>query len=365
MALIQRRKGRAQESIRNFERSIRLDPFNVYTLQQAALSYGMLRRYAEEKLLFRRVLAIQPNDAVMKAEHAFVELDWKADSQPLHQVIDLIRTTNSDALPKIASYWLICALAERDPDSAKNALIASGEDSIWLGLIDNVPFNHSFVEGAYRTYDKRRWQSTVCVYRCARGAREDCASSTQLRPCLCVLGLIDAGLGRKEEALREGRRAVELLPVEKDELGGINMVTYLAMIAAWVDDKDLACQQLAIAIRHPNRLGYGQLKLLPFWDSLRGDPRFEKLLEESSSRWRRSRRKADSCYVKYRLANPIYAKVLLDQCILQRSSAKRREPEPSGHETKCLAQMARVQKDYTICSGKMILPHGASKHRSH
>jgi hypothetical protein len=52
------------------------------------------------------------------------------------------------------------------------------------------------------------------------------------------------------------------------------------MIAAWVDDKDLACQQLAIAIQHPNRLGYGQLKLLPFWDSLRGDPRFEKLLEE-------------------------------------------------------------------------------------
>jgi hypothetical protein len=97
---------------------------------------------------------------------------------------------------------------------------------------------------------------------------------------LCVLGLIDAGLGRKEEALREGRRAVELLPIEKDEFGGITMVKYLAMIAAWIDDKDLACQQLAIAIRSPNRFSYGQLKLLPFWDSLRGDPRFEKLLEE-------------------------------------------------------------------------------------
>src|SRR5438067_9034228 len=77
-------------------------------------------------------------------------------------------------------------------------------------------------------------------------------------PALCVLGLIDAGLGRKEEALREGRRAVELLPVEKDALGGLNMVKYLAMIAAWVDDKDLASQQLAIAIRRPNdRLTYG------------------------------------------------------------------------------------------------------------
>ncbi len=100
-------------------------------------------------------------------------------------------------------------------------------------------------------------------------------------PALCVLGLIDAGLGRKEEALREGRRAVELLPVEKDSMNGTAMVKYLAMIAAWVGDKDLACEQLASVIRRPSNLSYGQLKLMPFWDPLRGDPRFEKLVEES------------------------------------------------------------------------------------
>jgi serine/threonine-protein kinase len=97
-------------------------------------------------------------------------------------------------------------------------------------------------------------------------------------PALCVLGLIDAGLGRREEALREGRRAVELLPIEKDALGGIAIIKYFAMIAAWVGDKDLACQQLAIATQHPCDLSYGQLKLLPFWDPLRGDPRFEKIV---------------------------------------------------------------------------------------
>src|SRR5204862_128804 len=97
-------------------------------------------------------------------------------------------------------------------------------------------------------------------------------------PVVCVLGLIDAALGRKEEALREGRRAVELLPVEKDAIRGIAMVKFLAMIAAWVGDKDLACEQLAIVIRNPNDLSYGQLKLMPFWDPLRGDPRFEKIV---------------------------------------------------------------------------------------
>jgi len=69
--------------------------------------------------------------------------------------------------------------------------------------------------------------------------------------------------------------------VEKDALNGPAMIKYLAMIAALVGDNDLACEQLANAIRLPNGVSYGQLKLLPFWDALRGDPRFEKLVEES------------------------------------------------------------------------------------
>jgi hypothetical protein len=93
-----------------------------------------------------------------------------------------------------------------------------------------------------------------------------------------VLGLIDAALGRKEDALREGRRAVQLLPLEKDAINGPRMIAYLAMIAAWAGEKDLACQQLAVAIRPPTSITYGQLKLLPFWDPLRGDPRFEKIV---------------------------------------------------------------------------------------
>jgi hypothetical protein len=95
---------------------------------------------------------------------------------------------------------------------------------------------------------------------------------------LCVLGLIDAALGRKEEALREGRRAVELLPVEKDAINGTSMIRSLANIAAWVGDKDLACEQLARASRLPSDLTYGELKLLPTWDPLRGDPCFEKIV---------------------------------------------------------------------------------------
>ncbi len=100
-------------------------------------------------------------------------------------------------------------------------------------------------------------------------------------PPICVLGLIDAALGRKEEALREGRRAIELLPVEKDLTGGGRMLVYFAMIAAWVGEKDIALQYLAANAESPGGdfvATYGSLKLLPVWDPLRGDPRFEEIV---------------------------------------------------------------------------------------
>jgi hypothetical protein len=100
-------------------------------------------------------------------------------------------------------------------------------------------------------------------------------------PALCVLGVIDAGLGNKQAALEEGRRAMELLPVEKHSVNGEAMIAYFALIAAWTCEKDLALQQLAVAAPTPGAsliASCGVLKLSPFWDSLRGDPRFEQLV---------------------------------------------------------------------------------------
>ncbi len=90
--------------------------------------------------------------------------------------------------------------------------------------------------------------------------------------------MIDAALGNKEDAIREGRRAVELLPVAKDSIDGAQLVQYLAAIYAWVGQKDLAFEQLRIASSIPGYLSYGSLQLDPFWDSLRGDPRFGKIV---------------------------------------------------------------------------------------
>ncbi len=100
-------------------------------------------------------------------------------------------------------------------------------------------------------------------------------------PTLCVLAMIDAGLGQKELALEEGRRAIALTPMEKDVINGSLVIQYFAITAAWAGEKELALQQLETGLRAPVTslaLSYGALKLLPFWDPLRGDPRFEKIV---------------------------------------------------------------------------------------
>jgi hypothetical protein len=79
------------------------------------------------------VVAVSAKDTETQVSRAFVEFDWKADTRPLHQLIDSIRATNSTAIQNIANAWLSCALAERDVAAAQDALIAAGENPINLG----------------------------------------------------------------------------------------------------------------------------------------------------------------------------------------------------------------------------------------
>jgi serine/threonine-protein kinase len=274
---IERRRpgGNEEEAVRNFEHAIELDPRNGLLLRQTAFSYGDLRRYTEEKAVLDRALAIDPNNAETKILHAYVEFNWKADTRPLHQLIDEIRAKGPTATQNVAEDWLTCALAERDAVAAANALVALGENNVGT---PPYSFSPRFVEGlvARMTKDDEKARSAFSAARAAQ--QKLIRSHPDDAGALCVLGLIDAGLGRKEEALQQGRRAVELLPMEKDANDGKRMVMGFARIGAWVGNKDLACQQLAIAVRPPSPLSYGDLKLMPWWDPLRGDPCFEKIV---------------------------------------------------------------------------------------
>jgi TolB-like protein/Tfp pilus assembly protein PilF len=277
---ILRRRGQQEEGLRNLERAVELDPRNFFTLQQIALSYQALGRYAEAIAAQDRALAIVPDNVETRANRELDYMCWKADTRPLRQTIDAILAQGPGAIASAADSWFFCALAEHDPAAAERALVALG-DNPWLSNESPIILSHSFGEGllARMTKDEARART---AFEAARAQQEKIVQAQpDYGPALCVLGLIDAALGRKDLALDEGRRAIALTPVEKDVIHGSRVLQYFAITAAWAGDKELALQQLEAGLRAPyasQMLSYGALKLFPVWDPLRGDPRFEKIV---------------------------------------------------------------------------------------
>jgi serine/threonine protein kinase len=282
VGLIENRRGKFEEALTELERAMELDPRNVYRLEQVAQTYWFLRRYPEVRVVCDRALAIEPNNVQIRMARADLDFAWKADTRPLHQVVDPLWDNNPRAIHEVADRLVLCALADRDPAAAQAALMAAGENT---PLNDNaVHFSHSFVEGWIARMEKDQVKAHA-AFGAARAEQEKIVQAQpDYAPALCVLGVIDAALGRKQEALNECRHAAELLPVEKDAFNGPLMIQWFAISAAWVGEKDLALEQLANAARVPGTLSYGWLKLLPFWDPLRGDPRFEQIVASLAPR---------------------------------------------------------------------------------
>jgi serine/threonine-protein kinase len=276
---ILRRRGQQEEGLQNLQRAVELDPRNFNTLQQIALSYSFLGRYAEAIAALDRALAIVPDNVETRAGRAEFYVYWKADTRPLHQTIDAILAQGAGAITSAADTWFDCAMAERDPAAAERALVAVGDNQCWNEGV--ILLSRSFGEGllARMTKDEARART---AFEAARAQQEKIVQAQpDYGPVLCVLGLIDAALGRKDLALDEGRRAIALTPVEKDVASGSIVLPYFAITAAWAGEKELALQQLEAGLRAPVAsvvLSYGALKLHPLWDPLRGDPRFEKIV---------------------------------------------------------------------------------------
>jgi TolB-like protein/Tfp pilus assembly protein PilF len=276
---ILRRRGQHEEGLQNLQRAVKLDPRNFFTLQQIALSYQFLGRYADSITALDRALAIMP-DNLTRAFRGLFYFCWKADTRSPLQTIDAILAQEPSAIAGSADIWFLCALAERDPAAAERALVALGDNPCWGE--GTILLSRSFGEGllARMTKDEARART---AFEAARVQQEKIVQAQpDYGPALCVLGLIDAALGRKDLALDEGRRAIALTPVEKDINNGSRVLQYFAITAAWAREKELALQQLEAGLRAPDAsqmLSYGALKLLPFWDPLRGDPRFEQIVE--------------------------------------------------------------------------------------
>jgi len=178
--------------------------------------------------------------------------------------------------PVLVNQWLDLVLRERDPVAAERALAIMPAGGCYE---ENIPFPNSWCEGLVAWLRADKPAAHDAFLRARNELEQTLRNQSGYGQGLCALGVVDAALGNNEDAIREGEAAVELMPVSKSAIEGPVLIQYLAVIYAWTGDKDHAIERLAEAAKLPgSHVTYGYLRLHPFWDSLRGDPRFEAIV---------------------------------------------------------------------------------------
>jgi serine/threonine-protein kinase len=270
---VQRRAGDWERATHSLEHAVELDPRNVHILQQLALTYQPQRRYADEARVYDRLLALTPDDGLTQGLRALVAVDWKADLRPYQALIAKLTATD----PKKAAEaddvnYTIC---ERTPEAYARGLKYYPRN----GSVNNaVNYPHVYFEGVVAICEGDQEKAKIAFMAARAEVAAVVERDPEFAPAISFLGMIDAGLGRKEDALREGRRACELVPPSKDALDGVALAVNLAQIYVWTGEKDLAIAQIEAVEHWPTYLTYGLLKLQPIWDPLRDDARFEKIV---------------------------------------------------------------------------------------
>ena len=270
-----RRQGRWREHIQNLERAAQVDPRNIEILHGLAQGYELLRRFADMAAVLDRILAVTPSDVL----RASVDLEWRADTSRLHEVIHTVVAEDRNAGAAFGNDWLFYALCERNPAEIKSALALIPQEGVTSVTVRICrPFYHGLAARALNDPATAKG-----AFVAARAEMEKIIREQPDYPqAMSVLGMIDAALGRKEDAVHEARRAVDLLPLEKDPLTHAELMKNLAVVYAWTGEKDVALNELTELLQIPAPISYGQLRLHPYWDPLRDDPRFEKLVAESA-----------------------------------------------------------------------------------
>jgi TolB-like protein/Flp pilus assembly protein TadD len=264
------------DAIHNFQRACELDPRNLPYLINLGGTYLWLHDYDQHIKIMDRIVALQPDRKPGRIFRASVELYRRADTGPWRGAIEKILTNEpgSDKDPFMAGQRYTLALYDRDWDAAERAApLLSRKYSLEWGLPQLGP---DFWAGVVARLKGDETSAHAAFMRARAQQEEEIRAHPDDAALLAELGLIDAGLGRKEEALNEGRRAMELEPGAKDEFTESTMC--FAISCAWTGEHELALGQLEALVKTPGSHTYGNLRLSPLWDPLRGDPRFEKIV---------------------------------------------------------------------------------------
>lgn len=288
LGVIERRRGRWEESVMHLERARQLDPRNISALWNLSETLTFLRRYPAADRVLAEAAAISPDAHMIPIARAELALREEGDTAPLRKALRQV-PEEFDPGGAVTTIAVRLALMERDYDEAARQ----------LGTCSECKYNDVGLCGLVGALDDytvpREWYVGLIAH--GRGKEEDArraftaaremvtaeeATSPNDPKILIMRGLIDAMLGRAEDAVAAGKRAVQLLPISADALDGPLLATNLAAIHAQLGHADQAMAALEQLVRQIGGPTPGTLRIEPQWDSLREQARFQRLLRNTN-----------------------------------------------------------------------------------
>jgi TolB-like protein/Flp pilus assembly protein TadD len=273
---IERRQGKWKESTANLERAASLSPKDAWVLQNLADNYYANRNFETAEKIFDRAIEAAPQSLGPRAEKAKLALDWKGDLGVMEkELTQLPAGVDPDGLVTFSRVQLLL-LQRKFPDAI--ALLKQSPQDVF----HYQP--REFFEGAIYTFLNDKEKAVSAFERARPIAEKALRESPDDASRHVTLGFILAGIGQKNAAIAEGKRAVELLPESQDAFDGPKMNVHLAQIYAWTGENDQALELLDRSLNTPNGVTVPVLRLDPMWDPLRSDPRFQALIDRYAAK---------------------------------------------------------------------------------
>jgi serine/threonine protein kinase/Flp pilus assembly protein TadD len=283
-ARIDRRLGRWKESTKALEKGYSLDPRNGHIIAVLGVNYDVLDRYREAEQIYDRLYELEPDSPLLKNRKVWYTFLRTGDPTSYRAALDQLPSSIKDH-ERFASIRFWYALWARDWTAANQILGKNPDDDLIQGNLVQVPIPHRCGEIWLAAFEGKHptMETGFGV------ARDQLAQRVEAHPddveLLSVLGIIDAFLGRKQEAIEEATRAVELRPISQDAVEGPFILQSLAVVYIWANEPDLAFQELGVLVKTPAAYLDKRARFKdPTWDPIRKDPRFDKLLAQLAPR---------------------------------------------------------------------------------
>jgi TolB-like protein/Tfp pilus assembly protein PilF len=272
---ISRRRNHFADAERDFSTAFALDPRNPNAYNLLADTYVLERRFPEAVHVYDNVLSAGERTPIVLFRRASNTLSGTGDTRPLRDILAKFPDMEFAGGQTPARVWM--AMLDGNYAEAERLLAASPRQDF-----QDIDFSFYFPKSWYQAMVARAKGDSAQATAAFRECREILAQRLIVKPeharTIAVLAQVDAGLGQKDLAIREAQHAIDLMPISKDIYDGALVLEGLAQVYVWSGDRDRAIELVEKLVSMPGYTNYGRLKLHPLWSPLRGDPRFEKIV---------------------------------------------------------------------------------------